>query len=143
MYFPDTQLSGLGKKSRFKKRIKRHIKRLVKIAKKLAPVAVAVYGGAVGAKLYASYAAKRKAAGASDAQIEAETTMLSKRGISPEQADYQPAVQQRAMVSSPPGAADVSAPIRDEAELPAPKPAMPGWLLPAAIAAGVAFFALK
>ena len=138
MYFPDTQLSGLGK-SRFKKLRKK----LKKVIKKVLPVAAIIYGGSVGMTLYKAYAAKRKAAGASDAQIEAETTMLSKRGISPEQADYQPAVQQRAMVSSPPGAADVSAPIRDEAELPAPKPAMPGWLLPAAIAAGVAFFALK
>lgn len=135
MYLPEnTALHGLGK-SRFKKLAKK----VGKVVKKLAPVIVPVVGGAVGTKLYAAYAARRKAAGASDAQIEAETQSMQARGISPEQA-----LQQRPMLSPTPGAPDVSAPVRETAEREVSAPAgMPGWLLPAGIAAAVALFALK
>jgi hypothetical protein len=132
------ELNGLGK-SRFKKLVKK----VGKVVKKLAPVIVPVVGGALATKLYSAYAARRKAAGASDAQIEAEAGALRERGISPEQAAQQ--FQPSSLFTPSPGAPDVSAPVRQESEAPEtmPKPALPVWLLPAAVAAGVAFIAMR
>lgn len=137
MYLYESNFGALGKK----RGIRKIFSRAAKIVKKLAPVIVPVVGGAVAAKLYTAYAVARKKAGASDAQIEAETTALQARGISPEQA----ALQQRPMFSPTPGVPDVSAPVREraEGEAPAPATAVPGWLLPVAAAAGIALLALR